>query len=99
MNGTDHIAKGRIWAEAPRAKRSISFWPGGPSRGRQGLSLGLAFAGSSSISVRLRSLFVVGLRLDPGDGILPCTTVTELIDLRDVERSPSVCRYLFGSGP
>ena len=27
-----------------------------------------------------RSLFVAGLRLDPGDGILPCTTVTELID-------------------
>jgi hypothetical protein len=63
------------------------------------MSSGLAFAGSSSMSVRLRSLFVVGLRLDPGDGILPCTTVTELIDLRDVDRSPSVCRYLCGSRP
>jgi hypothetical protein len=30
--------------------------------------------------LRYRSLFVAGLRLDPGDGILPCTTVTELID-------------------
>jgi hypothetical protein len=39
--------------DKPDRKRSISFWPGGPSRGRQGLSLGLAFAGSSSISVRL----------------------------------------------
>ncbi len=31
-------------------------------------------------TLRYRSLFVAGLRLDPGDGILPCTTVTELID-------------------
>jgi hypothetical protein len=30
--------------------------------------------------LRYRSLLVAGLRLDPGDGILPCTTVTELID-------------------
>jgi hypothetical protein len=31
-------------------------------------------------TLRYRSLFVAGLRLDPGDGILPCTTVTELVD-------------------
>jgi hypothetical protein len=31
-------------------------------------------------TLRYRSLFVADLRLDPGDGILPCTTVTELID-------------------
>ena len=31
-------------------------------------------------TLRYRSLFVAGLRLDPGDGILPCATVTELID-------------------
>jgi hypothetical protein len=31
-------------------------------------------------TLRYRSLFVAGLRLDPGDEILPCTTVTELID-------------------
>ena len=30
MNGSDHTVKRRVWAEAPRAKRSISFWPGGP---------------------------------------------------------------------
>jgi hypothetical protein len=33
--------------------------------------MGIVIAGLSSIA---------GLRLDPGDGILPCTTVTELID-------------------
>src|ERR1700730_7897916 len=53
MSGSDHTAKGRVWAEAPRAKGSISFWPGDLPRGRHGLSLGLAFAGSSSMSVRL----------------------------------------------
>jgi hypothetical protein len=31
MNGSDHAIKRRAWAEAPHAKRSISFWPGGSS--------------------------------------------------------------------
>jgi hypothetical protein len=30
--------------------------------------------------LRYRSLLIAGLRLDPDDGILPCTTVTDLID-------------------
>ena len=32
MNGSDHTAKRGDWAEAPRAKRSVSSRPGGPSR-------------------------------------------------------------------
>ena len=35
----------------------------------------------------------------PWRWILPCTTVTQLIDCGDVDRSPSVCRNLCGSGP
>jgi hypothetical protein len=52
MNGSEHKTEGRVWAAAPPAKGSISSRPGGPSKDRQGLSLGLAFVGSSSMSVR-----------------------------------------------
>ena len=31
-------------------------------------------------TLRYQTLFAADLQLDPGDGILPCTTVTELID-------------------